>query len=109
MVDAMKMTISEEEPKVRASLDLGLAYEKSLPDFVTGNITKLFPALDIPTEFLEMPLQLGTSKMILGMPLTESSLFLLRMTMLNMELLWCKIIVDALLMMRNNSSFYSKL
>ena len=55
MVDAMKVTFSEEEPNVRVSLDLKLVQEKSLPDFVTSNTMKLFSALDITTEFFETP------------------------------------------------------
>ena len=50
MVDAMKATVSEEEPNVRVSLDLKLVQEKSLPHFVTSNTMKLFSALDITTE-----------------------------------------------------------
>ena len=63
MIDAMKITVDEEDPNVKVSLDLKLVQEKSLPDFVTSNTMKLFSALDITTEFLETP-QVGTRKVI---------------------------------------------
>ena len=77
MVDAMKTTIGEEEPKVSVYLDLRIVHEKSMPDFITRNAMKLFSALDIPTNFLETPPS-TTSKMILEKPLTETSLFYLK-------------------------------
>ena len=83
MVDAMKTTVSEEDPNVRVSLDLKLVQEKSLPDFVTSNTMRLFSALDITTECLETP----PSWHIQSDFLKASDRFQLQMTMLNMELL----------------------